>query len=43
VPLFPQAEKLRPHCGFTANDPLEPSGLLGPVLIEFGGDMVMSF
>lgn len=43
VPLFPQAEKLRPHCGFTANDPLEPSGLLGPILIEFGGDQVISF
>jgi len=43
VPLFPHAEKLRPHCGFTVDDPLEPSGLLGPIRMEFGGDQMMSF
>ncbi len=43
VPLHLSAEKLRPHCGFTSRDPLERSGLLGPVRIEFGGDREIRF
>lgn len=43
VRLFPAGEKIRPFQGFTASDPLEPSGLLGPVRVEFGEDRELRF
>jgi hypothetical protein len=36
VRLFRQTDQFRPFQGFSPKDPLEPSGLLGPVRITFG-------
>ncbi|MCH5373072.1 MAG: hypothetical protein JJ992_03785, partial [Planctomycetes bacterium] len=33
---FPAGEKIRPFQGFVAGSPLQPSGLIGPVQLEFG-------
>jgi hypothetical protein len=36
VALFPGKRAIKPYQGFCAADPLLPSGLLGPVRLEFG-------
>jgi hypothetical protein len=43
VGFFPDTERLRPHRGFNLNTPLEPSGLMGPVTIEFGEHREVQF
>jgi len=39
VRLFPKGEKIRSFQGFTAGTPLEPSGLIGPVRVQFGAGL----
>jgi len=42
VGFFPAGEKIRPFQGFVAGSPLEPSGLIGPVQLEFGVQRLVS-